>query len=76
VPSPHHLLLDSLDDLVEHGELNRESRKDAEWVYWAAVQGFTELATNGPLQSQSRPHLTRLATRTLNTVITGLSEPR
>jgi AcrR family transcriptional regulator len=76
VPSPHHLLLDALSDLVNHGVLTRERRKDAEWVYWSAVEGFTELATTGPLQSRSPPHLTRLATRTLNTVIAGLRTAR
>jgi AcrR family transcriptional regulator len=76
VPAPHLLLLDALADLVHHGALTRQRRKDAEWVYWASVQGFTELATTGPLQNQPRPQLIRLATRTLNTVIAGLLAPR
>lgn len=75
-PPPHHMLLVALADLVDHGVLTRERRKDAEWVYWSAVQGFTELATTGPLQNQPRPQLSRLATRTLNTVIAGLRIPR
>ena len=75
VPPPHSLLVEALDDLVAHGVLTRDRRVDAEWVYWAAVEGFTELATTGPLQGRTDRQLDRLASLTLNTVIAGLCAP-
>ena len=73
VAPPYLLLIDALDELVAAGALSHAQRVDAEWVCWSGVQGFTELAIDGPLDGQDRAVLDRLATRVVDVLIRGLA---
>ena len=72
---PHQLLVAALDDMVTSGALIDDQRPDAEWIIWSAIEGFTELATNGPLRRAHRSHLDHLARRVLDTTVGALTQP-
>ena len=72
---PHQLLVAALDDMLTSGALTDDQRPDAEWVIWSAIEGFTELATNGPLRRAHRSHLDHLAQRVLDTTVGALTRP-
>ena len=72
-PPPHLLLVAALDDMLTSGALTETQRADAEWVIWSAVEGFTELTTNGPLQHADRTHLDQLARRVIDTTVQALT---
>jgi len=74
-PPPHMLLVAALDDMLASGVLMDDQRPDAEWIIWSAIEGFTELATNGPLQRADRSHLDHLARRVLNNTVRALTQP-
>ena len=71
-PPPHLLLVAALDDMLTCGALTQTQRVDAEWIIWSAVEGFTELTTNGPLQHADRTHLDQLARRIVDTTVQAL----
>lgn len=71
-PPPHLLLVAALDDMLTCGTLTQTQRVDAEWIIWSAVEGFTELTTNGPLQHADRTHLDQLARRVIATTVEAL----
>ncbi len=74
LPPPHRLLVAALDDMVASGVLVHDQRPDAEWIIWSAIEGFTELATNGPLRRADRSHLDHLARRILDTTVRALTQ--
>ncbi|HEY8294323.1 MAG TPA: TetR-like C-terminal domain-containing protein, partial [Micrococcaceae bacterium] len=69
---PFRLLLDALDDMAGTGLLSPAQRRNAEWVCWAAVHGFADLATRGPLQGQDHAVIDQLADGVVDAVIAGL----
>jgi AcrR family transcriptional regulator len=71
-PTPHQLLLDALDAMVEAGALSPERRVDAEWSCWATIHGFAIMATSGPLQGMDSTAAGRLADRVIDTLTRGL----
>ena len=73
-PPPHQLLVDALDDMLTFGALTEDQRVDAEWIIWSAVEGFTELTANGPLQHADRTHLEHLARRVVDTTVRALMQ--
>jgi AcrR family transcriptional regulator len=54
-PDPYGMLNEALDELVEVGFLAPEARPGAEVNCWAAVHGFSVLATEGPLRGLTAP---------------------
>lgn len=72
VPPPYQLLLDALDGMLDAGALTAQQRINAEWACWSAVHGFADLATRGPLQTQSRDVIDHLAEHVVNTAIRGI----
>lgn len=73
-PPPHLLLVAALDDMLTSGALTEDQRVDAEWIIWSAVEGFTELTANGPLQHADRTHLDHLAQRVVDTTVRALTQ--
>lgn len=73
-PPPHLLLVGALDDMAMAGALTDDQRVDAEWIVWSAVEGFTELATNGPLRHADRTRLDGLAQRVIDAAIRALTQ--
>lgn len=72
VPPPFALLVESLDGMVEEGELSRERRDGAEWSCWSTVHGFAELVVHGPLRGQSPEQVGRWAERVVDDIIAGI----
>lgn len=72
VPPPYQLLLHALDEMVDAGVISSKQRIHAEWSCWSAVHGFADLATRGPLQTQSRATIDHLAAHVVNTAIQGI----
>jgi AcrR family transcriptional regulator len=73
-PPPHVLLVAALDDMLASGALMDDQRPDAEWTVWSAIEGFTQLATSGPLQGSDRERLDLLARRVLETTVRALTQ--
>jgi AcrR family transcriptional regulator len=71
-PSPHQLLLDALNAMVEARVMTPQGRRDAEWSCWSTVHGFAMLATAGPLQAMPPDATARLADRVIDTLLNGL----
>ncbi|GAB2508424.1 TetR/AcrR family transcriptional regulator [Paramicrobacterium agarici] len=71
-PPPFALLTETLDELVTAGGLAPERRHGAEWACWSAVHGFAELANFGPLASHDESHVTALAERVVDDIISGI----
>ena len=69
---PYVALVAALDSMAECGALTAAQRVDAEWPCWAAVHGFAEMALRGPLRDLPNERIRQLASRTINSVITGL----
>jgi len=72
VPPPYQLLLNALDGMLDAGVITSQQRLHAEWSCWSAVHGFADLATRGPLQTQSRTTIDYLAAHVVNTAIQGI----
>ncbi|WP_085111158.1 TetR/AcrR family transcriptional regulator [Mycolicibacillus trivialis] len=73
VAPPYLRLMEALDALVAAGALAPERRDGAEWPCFAAVHGFAELALHGPLRTAPRADLDRLAARTVDAVVAGIT---
>jgi AcrR family transcriptional regulator len=71
---PYLALVDALDAMTDAGELSPEQRKGAEWPCWSAVHGFAELALRGPLRHASRREVDALARRTVDDIISGVTQ--
>ncbi|WP_460572214.1 TetR/AcrR family transcriptional regulator [Humibacter soli] len=74
-PPPYLALRDALDGLVSAGVLNAERRDGAQWLCWAAVHGFAELALRGPLRGAPADEVDRLAERTVDAIVAGVIGP-
>ena len=74
--TPLQLLGDSLDQLVDEGELAPDERLGAEIPCWSAVHGFASLALLGPLRALPAETLDDLADRTVDVAIDGLVSRR
>lgn len=74
VPAPFQLLLDALDLMVDAGALSVAERTHAEWPCWAAVHGFADMATRGPLKPQPVEVLSALAAHVVDRAIAGLTQ--
>ena len=75
-PSPHELLQAALDDLIATGVIPQQRAHDAIWMIWAALDGSTRLASDGPLQAWSRARLATFVEQTIGIVLTGLTSSR
>ncbi|MGX7671247.1 TetR/AcrR family transcriptional regulator [Plantactinospora sp. DSM 117369] len=71
-PSPHELLLNALDAMLEARLISPERRVNAEWSCWSTTHGFAIMATNGPLQAVDPDTIARLADQAIDTLIRGL----
>lgn len=69
---PFRMLVEALDEMVAAGVLDPQARSGAEWPCWAAVHGFAELATHGPLRGLPAAELRALAHRTVAAIIAGV----
>jgi AcrR family transcriptional regulator len=71
---PYLALVDALDAMVDAGALTPSRREGAEWPCWSAVHGFAELALRGPLRHSSRREVDALAGRTVDDIISGVTQ--
>lgn len=72
VPPPFQMLLDALDGLVAAGVLTAAQREHAEWPCWAAVHGFADIATRGPLQGVAPEALAALGEVVVDRIVAGI----
>jgi AcrR family transcriptional regulator len=72
-PAPYKLLLEALDEAVAAGILSPARRPDAEWSCWAAVHGFADLATRGPLRGRDRAGIEKLGAQVVDAIIDGVT---
>lgn len=70
---PYLALVDALDAMAEAKVLTAERRDGAEWPCWSAVHGFAELALRGPLRHARRRDVEKLAQRTVDDIIEGVT---
>ena len=73
VPPPFQMLIDALDGMVASGVMTAAQREHAEWPAWAAVHGFADIATRGPLQGADPGMLQALAAVVVDRIIAGLT---
>lgn len=73
VPPPYAMLVSALDDLAAAGVISAEQRQGAEWPCFSAVHGFAALVLHGPLHDQPRTTLDRLARRTVDAIVAGVT---
>lgn len=74
IAPPYVALVEALDAMADAGLLSAEQRAGAEWPCFAAVHGFAELALRGPLRGIGRRELKSLAERTVDDIISGVSQ--
>lgn len=74
VAHPYLLLTERLDALLAAGVLTRETRDGAQWPCWSAVNGFAELAIQGPLRNVPAGQVRQLAERTVDAIIAGICD--
>ncbi len=72
VPLPFQLLINALDGMVNAGVLTAQQRQHAEWPCWAAVHGFADIATRGPLRDQDPEMLRSLGAHVVESAIAGV----
>ncbi|GGR48034.1 AcrR family transcriptional regulator [Nocardioides luteus] len=72
---PYGILNDVLDEMVAVGEIPAERRLGAEVVCWAAVHGFAELCTKGPLGRLPAPEREATLDLLFHTLQQGLKAP-
>jgi AcrR family transcriptional regulator len=70
---PYLALVDALDAMAEAGVLSPERRDGAEWPCWSAVHGFAELVLHGPLRNARRRDVEKLAQRTVDDIVEGVT---
>lgn len=73
VPPPYIALVEALDAMTDAGVLTPAQRVQAEWPCWSAVHGFAELVLHGPLRDRDPGLVERLAARTVDAIIAGIT---
>jgi len=73
VPPPFQMLVDALDGMVAADLMTAAQREHAEWPAWAAVHGFADIATRGPLQGADPTMLSGLGVVVVDRIIAGIS---
>ncbi len=70
---PYALLSGVLDELVEHGVLDRDRREGAEIAAWAAAHGLATLLLDGPLALLTKEEQAAAIKRNAEFVLNGIA---
>lgn len=72
---PFALVSDVLDEMVQHGVLDRSRRPDAEIPAWSVVHGLATLLLDGPLALLGAEDRARAIEQTGDFVLNGITGP-